>query len=111
MARQQRPSPRRARLHQHTLKQRSHHAEAKLSLELVDVGTPLFELGGLLANHRLCERQVALALALPAALAEQVRQWRRPVDVASASPYRLCFRLEEPSEIQRSPAFFVPPVR
>lgn len=31
-----------------------------------------------------------------ARLAEQVRQWRRPLDVAASSPFRLCLRLEEP---------------
>jgi SNF2 family DNA or RNA helicase len=31
-----------------------------------------------------------------AQLAEQVREWRRPIAVASAAPFRLCFRLEEP---------------
>jgi hypothetical protein len=31
-----------------------------------------------------------------ARLAVQVRQWRRPIEVATASPFRLCFRLEEP---------------
>ena len=31
-----------------------------------------------------------------ARLAEQVRQWRRPVDVAASAPFRLCLRLEEP---------------
>ncbi len=30
------------------------------------------------------------------ALAQQVRDWRRPVAVTSAAPFRLCFRLEEP---------------
>ena len=29
-------------------------------------------------------------------LAEQVRQWRRPLDLASSAPFRLCLRLEEP---------------
>ncbi len=29
-------------------------------------------------------------------LAEQVREWRRPLAAASAAPFRLCFRLEEP---------------
>jgi SNF2 family DNA or RNA helicase len=29
-------------------------------------------------------------------LAEQVREWRRPIAVSTAAPYRLCFRLEEP---------------
>ena len=29
-------------------------------------------------------------------LAEQVREWRRPITVASTAPFRLCFRLEEP---------------
>src|SRR5262245_58685630 len=31
-----------------------------------------------------------------AKLANQVREWRRPIMVASAAPFRLCFRLEEP---------------
>lgn len=31
-------------------------------------------------------------------LAEQVRTWRRPIDVAARAPYRLCFRLEEPED-------------
>ncbi len=29
-------------------------------------------------------------------LAAQVREWRRPIQVAAAAPYRLCFRMEEP---------------
>jgi SNF2 family DNA or RNA helicase len=29
-------------------------------------------------------------------LAEQVREWQRPVTVQAATPFRLCFRLEEP---------------
>ena len=32
-----------------------------------------------------------------ARLAAEVREWWRPVFVASASPFRLCFRLEEPA--------------
>ncbi len=32
------------------------------------------------------------------ALAGQVAQWQRPIQVASRSPFRLCFRLEEPEE-------------
>jgi SNF2 family DNA or RNA helicase len=41
--------------------------------------------------------------AVPAAkadqlkLAEQVRTWQRPIAVATATPFRLCFRLEEPA--------------
>ena len=31
-----------------------------------------------------------------APLAEQVRTWRRPIEVAASAPMRLCFRLEEP---------------
>lgn len=30
-------------------------------------------------------------------LKEQIRQWRRPIDLSVASPFRLCFRLEEPN--------------
>lgn len=30
------------------------------------------------------------------ALAVQVQEWRRPIEVAAAAPYRLCFRIEEP---------------
>ena len=33
-----------------------------------------------------------------AALATQVREWRRPISVSTLSPFRLCFRLEEPPE-------------
>ena len=32
-------------------------------------------------------------------LAEQVREWRRPIEVTSNSPFRLCFRLEEPEDV------------
>ena len=32
-----------------------------------------------------------------AAFAAQVREWRRPISVSTAAPFRLCFRLEEPS--------------
>jgi SNF2 family DNA or RNA helicase len=32
-----------------------------------------------------------------ARFADQMRQWRRPISVAMASPFRLCFRLEEPA--------------
>jgi SNF2 family DNA or RNA helicase len=31
-------------------------------------------------------------------LREQVREWRRPVAVSTAAPFRLCFRLEEPPD-------------
>jgi SNF2 family DNA or RNA helicase len=31
-----------------------------------------------------------------AQLAEQVGQWRHPIEIAAAAPFRLCFRLEEP---------------
>jgi SNF2 family DNA or RNA helicase len=30
-------------------------------------------------------------------LAEQVREWRRPISLASSAPWRLCLRLEEPA--------------
>ena len=30
-------------------------------------------------------------------LKEQILQWRRPIDLSVASPFRLCFRLEEPN--------------
>ena len=29
-------------------------------------------------------------------LADQVRQWRRPIELAASAPFRLCLRLEEP---------------
>ena len=32
-----------------------------------------------------------------ARLAEAVRQWRRPVELAASAPFRLCLRLEEPN--------------
>lgn len=31
-------------------------------------------------------------------LAEQVREWQRPIAVSTAAPFRLCFRLEEPAD-------------
>ncbi len=33
-----------------------------------------------------------------AKFAAQVREWRRPISVSTASPFRLCFRLEEPED-------------
>ncbi|MBN1419561.1 MAG: DEAD/DEAH box helicase family protein [Planctomycetes bacterium] len=38
-----------------------------------------------------------------ARLAGEVRAWRRPVSVESASPVRLCFRLEEPDDRDADP--------
>jgi len=35
-------------------------------------------------------------------LAAQVAEWRRPVQIASRAPVRLCFRLEEPAESSQS---------
>ncbi len=32
-------------------------------------------------------------------LAAQVQEWRRPIAVSASSPFRLCFRLEEPEDI------------
>ncbi|MBV9125198.1 MAG: DEAD/DEAH box helicase [Planctomycetes bacterium] len=31
-----------------------------------------------------------------------MRDWRRPIDIATATPFRLCFRLEEPPEDQEA---------
>jgi SNF2 family DNA or RNA helicase len=31
-------------------------------------------------------------------LSEQIRDWQRPIAVAAATPFRLCFRLEEPED-------------
>ncbi|HEY5658736.1 MAG TPA: DEAD/DEAH box helicase [Myxococcota bacterium] len=36
-------------------------------------------------------------------LAEQVREWRRPIDFDTSAPFRLCFRLEEPSLPREEP--------
>ncbi len=33
-----------------------------------------------------------------ARLHQQIQQWRRPVSFTAATPFRLCFRLEEPEE-------------
>ena len=35
---------------------------------------------------------------------EQIRDWRKPLDVAICAPFRLCFRLEEPAPPRRSRA-------
>lgn len=40
-------------------------------------------------------------------LAQDVREWQRPVAVAHDSPFRLCFRLEEPGPRARGRAWFV----
>ena len=37
-----------------------------------------------------------------AQLAAQVREWRRPIAVSVGSPFRLCFRLEEPEDTART---------
>ena len=37
-----------------------------------------------------------------AQLAAQVREWRRPIAVSAGSPFRLCFRLEEPEDTVRT---------
>lgn len=37
-----------------------------------------------------------------AQLAEQVRAWRRPIEISAASPLRLCFRLEDPKTTEGS---------
>jgi SNF2 family DNA or RNA helicase len=42
-----------------------------------------------------------------ARLAAQVREWRRPVSVHGAAPYRLTFRLEEPQDGAGEAAWFV----
>jgi len=38
-----------------------------------------------------------------ARLAQQIQQWRRPIAISTASPIRLCFRLEEPEETEEKP--------
>ena len=43
-----------------------------------------------------------------AGLAEQVREWRRPITVTSTAPFRLCFRLEEPEQPD-GPDLIAPP--
>ena len=35
-------------------------------------------------------------------LAAQVHEWRRPIAVSASSPFRLCFRLEEPEDTART---------
>ena len=34
-----------------------------------------------------------------AALSEQLQRWNRPVQISASAPFRLCFRLEEPSDV------------
>ena len=45
------------------------------------------------ADGRMTGDQAELAR-----LAEQVGQWRRPLDAAASAPFRLCLRLEEPTD-------------
>ncbi|HUK90736.1 MAG TPA: DEAD/DEAH box helicase, partial [Blastocatellia bacterium] len=37
-----------------------------------------------------------------ARLSDQVREWQRPVSVTRSTPFRLCFRLEEPEEPEQA---------
>jgi SNF2 family DNA or RNA helicase len=48
--------------------------------------------------HALASRDGVLGgdAAAQRQLAEQVREWRRPITISTATPFRLCFRLEEP---------------
>jgi hypothetical protein len=50
--------------------------------------------------HALASGAGALggAAAAQQQLAGQVREWQRPIAVSTATPFRLCFRLEEPEE-------------
>ena len=59
--------------------------------------------------HALRSADGALTSPAPelARLAAQVREWRRPVSVHAAAPYRLTFRLEEPQDGAREAAWFV----
>jgi SNF2 family DNA or RNA helicase len=41
---------------------------------------------------------MAIAAADQAKFVEQLREWQRPITVSVASPFRLCFRLEEPPD-------------
>ena len=40
-------------------------------------------------------------------LAAQIREWQRPVAVSASSPFRLCFRLEEPEEDTPGTAWYI----
>jgi SNF2 family DNA or RNA helicase len=42
-----------------------------------------------------------------AQLAEQVREWRAPITATVAAPFRLCFRLDEPAERDRTQKWHV----
>ena len=44
-----------------------------------------------------------------ASLADQVREWRRPIALAGAAPFRLCFRLEEPANTDGRDTVLAPP--
>jgi len=44
------------------------------------------------ADSRVVARAADLEM-----LGQQIRQWREPIDQAARAPFRLCFRLEEPS--------------
>lgn len=61
-----------------------------------------------LAALRAADGVIEKANKEMAALAEQVREWRRPLAISVAAPYRLCFRLEEPADnAKKSPAWHV----
>jgi SNF2 family DNA or RNA helicase len=50
--------------------------------------------------HALRSADGAMTLAPDEAakLAEELRQWQRPITVSTRTPFRLCFRLEEPAD-------------
>jgi SNF2 family DNA or RNA helicase len=52
------------------------------------------------ADGRMCGNPAELAR-----LADEIREWRRPLSAAATAPFRLCFRLEEPeSDVDRPAA-------
>ena len=49
-----------------------------------------------LYSLRSKHRTISGAPGMPAQLAGQVREWHRPITIMAVSPFRLCFRIEEP---------------
>ncbi len=51
-----------------------------------------------LYSLRLSDGLMKGSAAELAGFAAQIREWQRPISVSASSPFRLCFRLEEPEE-------------
>ncbi len=87
------------------------HREPEAEDGIVSVSASLF--GGDALDATVHDRWLAALRAEQSALrgkdteledlSEQIREWRKPLDVVIGAPFRLCFRLEEPAPPKEEP--------